>query len=170
MRNLNLYVKECIKEMENYGIDVSKLPDIEWKVNTRAKKRFGQCIKRNGKWEINISYFMLDENILKDDHHLKDTIIHEILHALTPSSGHKGTWRELARQINIRSKGKYDIKRCGSFKEMGITNREIIKPPKVKYILRCDCGDRYYARSSKKVRHPGNWFCRRCQQTLRLIS
>ena len=134
MRDLKQYVDECVNELKDYGIDASKVANcIDWKLS-KATSRYGQCRLKHGRaYEINISSFMLDENILEDDVHLKGTIIHELLHALAPKSGHKGKWKLLAREVNIKSNGKYNIQRCNSLSEMGIKRKEFVNP---KYILK----------------------------------
>lgn len=169
MRDLKQYGIECIQELNSYGIDTSKLPkNIEWKVS-RAKSRFGQCRYYNrNKCEINISKFMLDEDVLVDDHHLRDTIIHELLHALTPKCGHKGEWKRLARKVNVNSHGKYNIQRCGNYKEMGIDTDTLLDKRKIKYIVKCkQCGKEYqHIRRSKSVVHPEFFRCGKCKGPL----
>ena len=165
MRDLNKYAVECINEIRNYGIDEDF---SKWKfvVDGRCSNRMGQC--RYSKKEIGISKFMLDEKILKDDHWLKDTIIHELLHAVTPYSGHKGKWKQLANQVNVKSGGKYNIMRCGDFDELGIKR----KPKKIKYIVECpQCGYQWkYTRMCKVVKHPEWYSCTKDGCNLRLIS
>ena len=170
MRDLKKYVDECVKELNEYDIDASKVANqVKWKTS-RAKSRYGQCRLHNGKpYEINISGFMLDENVLKDDICLKGTIIHELLHALAPKDGHKGKWKLLAREVNIKSNGKYNIKRCSSFDEMGIKKQNVLKP---KYTLRCtSCGNEYYhMRRCVAVNHPELWRCGICEGKLELLT
>lgn len=165
MRDLNKYAAECIKEIRNYGIDEDF---SKWKfvVDGRCSNRMGQC--RYSKKEIGISKFMLDEKILKDDHWLKDTIIHELLHVAAPRSGHKGKWKALANQVNAKSGGKYNIRRCGDFDEMGIKR----KPKKIKYIVECPkCGYQWkYTRMCNTVKYAEYYRCGKDHTNLRLIS
>ena len=170
MRDLKKYANECIAELESFGIDTSKIPaDLDWKVS-RAKQRYGQCKSRNGKaYEINISSFMLDENVLKDDIHLRDTIIHELLHALTPGDNHGPKWKRLANEVNVKSGGKYNIQRCSSDEAMGIKRTDHVK---IRHILKCKgCGREYrYQRKSKAVKHPELYRCGFCKSDLEAIS
>jgi predicted SprT family Zn-dependent metalloprotease len=171
MRDLRKYAAECIAELESFDIDTSSIPaDLDWKVS-RAKKRYGQCKSRNGvPFEINISSFMLDENVLKDDLHLRNTIIHELLHALTPGAHHGGEWKRLANKVNIKSGGKYHIARCSSDENMGIDMKE--KPVKIKYILRCTgCGIKQeYLKKSKVIQHPEWYRCSKCKSDFEVIN
>ena len=172
MRDLKKYVNECLCEIKDYGINIKDLPtDLKFVVNTRAKHRFGQCKYRCGKaFEINISSFMLDENILEDDNHLKNTIIHEILHALTPGDGHKGQWKSLANKVNVSSGGKYHIERCGSWSDMGIDQTKVMSPNRIKHIIMCpNCKHEWkYSRKTKAVKHPNLYQCGKCK--VKLIS
>ena len=171
MRDLNKYVAECIQELATYGIEV---PDgINYVVNTRSKRRYGQCKSINGKaYEINIGSFLLDESILKDDHGLRDTIIHEMLHACSPGSGHKGKWKQLANRVNIKSGGKYDIARTTSYEDMGINEVKIQRKINYKYVLVCDeCGHKYkHQRRTKSVQHPERYRCGYCNGNLSLVT
>lgn len=169
MRDLKRYVDECVMELSDYGIDASKVAKrLNWRVS-RAKQRYGECRFKNSiPYEINISRFMLDESVLKNDLYLKNTIIHELLHALAPKAGHKGEWKRLARQVNLGSNGKYNIQRCNSLSEMGIKETAIAKP---KYTLKCkECGNEYYhMRRCRSVNHPELWRCGKCKGHLELI-
>lgn len=168
MRDLQQYIRECVEELKTYGIFINEIP--EFKVNTRAKSRFGQCKYRNGKaYEINISSFMLDESVLKDDIYLRATIIHELLHAITPGEHHTGEWKRLANKVNVRSGGKYAISRTSSYESMGIKKTSI---QKIKYIVECTgCGLRWeHQRKSKSVKNPQNYVCGRCKGKLKVIT
>jgi len=77
MRNLDEYAIQCMEELDAIGIEYGNI--IEVKVNTRAKKRWGQCRAVPGGYSINISVVLLDER--NDEQGLKETIIHELLHS-----------------------------------------------------------------------------------------
>lgn len=168
MRDLQWYVNDCIRELEEYGIEnAHELLKWRYVVNKRAILRFGQC--RYGYKEINISEFLLDEKITFDENQLRDTIIHEMLHALTPKSGHKGKWITLANKVNRASKGKYNIKRCGDYD--GIHEDELDKKNKPKYIIKCKkCGTTWnHYRMCPSVKHPERFRCG-CGGDIKLVS
>ena len=173
MRDVTTYGKECINELKTMGIDTGRIPkDIGFKTS-RAKSRFGQCKTklRNGiitDCEINISSFMLDEDILEDDRFLKQTIIHELLHSMTPNEHHGGEWKRLADKVTRKSNGKYVITRANSFEELGIDRKKVAKPKKIRYQVACpQCGATWnYQRKSKVVNNPENYRCAGCKKTL----
>lgn len=173
MRNLQKYYNECIIELTNMGISTWEVPDVDLTISKRAKKRFGQCRFYNGEaYEINISEFLLDENITPDEDALKNTIIHEILHALTPGEHHSGEWKRLANLVTRRSGGKYNVKRTTSYEEKGIDRQKVQRPVKIRYILECvKCRKQYkHQRKGKAVKHP-EWFrCGKCRGNLELVS
>lgn len=107
--------------------------------NTRAKRRWGQCKKVPGGFEINISTRLLVDDV--DEKSLMDTVLHEVLHTCPNCMNHGKTWKEYARRLN--KKFGYDIKRCTSSEEKGIepTSRE----QDYKYIVKCEnCNLKYY--------------------------
>ena len=178
MRDLKRYGVECINEMEAMGIDMSKLPTIDWIVNKRAKRRFGQCCynRMKGRCEINISQFLLNEDITPNEDALKNTIIHELLHALNPGEGHKGKWKEMANCITRKSNGRYIIKRCTSYEEKGINKEDLHltkhKSLQPKYIIRCrECGGQTVrTKKTKVIKRPDLYRCGRCRGKLEIIS
>lgn len=172
MRDLNKYFNECITELTNMGISTWEVPDVDLTISKRAKRRYGQCKTRNGvAYEINISEFLLDESVTPDENALKNTIIHEILHALTPGEHHGGEWKHLANIVTQRSGGKYNIKRTTSYEEKGIDRQKVQRPVKIRYILECvKCGNQYkQQRKSKAVKYPERFRCGRCRGSLELI-
>lgn len=61
----------------------------------RAKRRFGLCSYK--RQTISLSLHL---TLLNDEEHVKDTIIHEIAHALAPRGAHHGPeWKAVARSL-----------------------------------------------------------------------
>lgn len=69
----------------------------------RAKRRFG-CCKYRSKL-ISLSMYLTELNSVDD---VKDTILHEIAHALCPKQGHNEVWRRKAIEIGCNGKRCYD--------------------------------------------------------------
>ena len=60
-----------------------------------AKRRAGQCDYKNKTISLSRHYVKY-----ADEDHIKDTILHEIAHALVgPRHGHNAVWRQKAREI-----------------------------------------------------------------------
>lgn len=169
MRNLMDYAAECMSELDEIGIEYGNI--VEFKVNTRAKKRWGQAKSIPGGYSINISSVLLDER--NDVEGLKNTIIHEILHTCKGCQNHGENWKRLAAKVN-RAYG-YNIKRCSSADEKGVL--EETRPPKpvrttnTNYVVKCDkCGHVYTrTKMSKLIQHPENYRCGCCHGTLSLM-
>lgn len=83
-----------------------------------ARRRFGSCRYRSR--TITMSKYLTE---LNDEHKVKDTILHEIAHALTP--GHKHDWVWRAKAIEIGCNGE----RC--------YNSKTVATPESKYIAIC---------------------------------
>ena len=84
MRDLQKYAKECIIDMNKLGIVVPYIK--EFKINTRAKQRFGQCRKEPDGFSININVNLLNEEVPLSS--LKETLYHEIIHTLPNCFNH----------------------------------------------------------------------------------
>lgn len=167
MRDLNKIARECMEELDSIGIPFSIV--LEWTINTRAKKRWGQCRKINGYYFININ-----EDLLREDSSLaglKNTIIHELLHTCPGCMAHNAMWNKWASKVH-RELG-YDIKRTSSAEEKGLseelrerraTEEKERIARKIKYKATCNgCGSTgYYQRWTKFLANPGNYRCGRC--------
>lgn len=79
-----------------------------WKavIDTRPRKRLGQCRYRNR--EIGISAYHVTYH---SDEDVRDTILHEIAHALVgPGHGHGPVWKAKARALGIRPRASVEVK------------------------------------------------------------
>ena len=118
MRDVNVIAIECMRELENIGIKCGNVIKID--VNTRSKKRWGQCRKIGNNYIIEVNQILLREDTDIDG--LKNTIIHELLHTCKGCMKHTGEWKQLAEKVN-RYYG-YNIKRCDSADEKGISEEQ----------------------------------------------
>lgn len=142
---LKRLVKESEKELIDIGLGHKLKKDINYTINYRAKKRFGQCC---GKKDINISSWLLEIGTDKD---IKNTIIHEILHTFEDTIGHKAKWKYYANYVNNRT--DYNIERTGSIYETYYNAKIIFREKEVyNYKITCKkCGGIIYRqRLSKK--------------------
>lgn len=115
MKNLQAYAELCKTEVKNAGIPVGNI--VEFKVNKRAKSRWGQCKRRGPCYFIEINSDLLADDI--PDSSLNDTLIHEILHTAPDCMNHGCLWNHYANIMNSRG---YHISRTSTAQEKGIEN------------------------------------------------
>ena len=107
MKNLQNLAAACEADLRSIGIRPGRVS--AWRVDTRAKSRWGQCRELTpGCFEISIAARLLQDDV--SDQAAKDTILHELLHTVRGCHGHTGRWAELAAQVN-RLLPQYTIKR-----------------------------------------------------------
>lgn len=159
MKDLQKLFKECKKELDYIGIKYGRIESIT--INSRAKKRWGQCriTLRSQSWENRIFSINISERLLQDDitdNACKNTIMHELIHTCNNCFNHGSEWKHIADIVNDFY-SFYNIKRCTSAEEKGI-NEEIEKKES-RYILRCKCcGKLFYKdRMCNVVRYPEDY-------------
>ena len=164
MRDLNAIAQECMKMLDDIGIEYGKI--MEFKVNTRAR-RWGQCKRVSGVYSINISATLLDES--NDIDGLKNTIIHELLHTCNGCMNHGEKWKMMANKVN--NTYGYNIKRCSDVSEKGVKKdtRPKHKAITYKYEVKCQkCGNIYQrSKMSNIVQHPEHYRCGKCHGELK---
>lgn len=105
----------------------------------RARRRFGLC--DYGARRISLSKHL---TALNSEAQVRDTLLHEIAHALTPGAGHGARWQDACLRL-----GATPRRLCGV---------EVKQPP-AKYLLVCThCG--LELSRERKTRRP--LACRRC--------
>ena len=115
-----------------------------------AKRRFGCCFYVKKK--ITLSLPLCAENLDKVDTRIKNTILHEIAHALCvevlgihEGRGHGSNWKSIAKQIGC------DGERCYS--------GDSVNKPQSKYTLICDSCGRETPKHRKVTR---SYACGKC--------
>lgn len=172
MKDLKKTGAECVREIEREGISV---PEVRWKVTNRFTARLAQCRyesatrkpsrtgcvynRRTRRYYYN---FVIDVSsiLLQDDFPaagMKQTILHELLHACAPGDGHGYLWKEYADRINAAY--GYHIQRLAGAEETAAFNRGVGEAHPWKYILKCEkCGYEVRRRRiSRLVQHP-EWY------------
>lgn len=165
MRDLIDFTIQCMNELDRIGIPYGNVIDVT--INTRAKKRWGQCRKVPGGFTININVVLLDEK--NDVEGLKNTIFHELLHTCPDCWNHGTKWKAYAAMV--RRELGYNIQRTSSAEEKGV-----IKEPEVertpKYQIVCNgCGniwERY--KMSKTIKQISRCRCDSCNGRLSVFS
>ena len=81
-----------------------------WKFvwDTKARCRYGQC--RYDKKEIGITKSMAIRNTLEET---KNTVLHEIAHALAPGHGHNHVWKQKCLLVGAQPERCYNSKNRG---------------------------------------------------------
>lgn len=153
MKDLNMIYEWAMDIIEKCDIEIGTITNVT--INTRAKKRWGQCKynRSTNTYTININ-----GDILADDVPFKpvlETMIHEILHTCKGCFNHGAEWKRMA-EIVKRETG-YNVTRCTGAETFGI-HREP-KHKEGKYVLVCEkCGKKITReRMSNFVKHP-EWY------------
>ena len=155
MKNLENLAAACETDLRTLGIRPGRV--VDWKINTRAKSRWGQCRELcPGCYEISIAARLLQDDV--SDQAAMDTILHELLHTVRGCRKHTGRWAALAERVN-RLLPHYTIKRTASPGEKGIEAPAPIRENR--YILRClRCGREFCReRQSRIIQHPEQYRC-----------
>lgn len=112
----------------------------------RARRRLGSCRASHRRITLSAPLTRLNRRGV-----IRDTILHEIAHALAPGDGHGPAWRAACRRVGARPE------RCA-------VDGEVVLPP-APYALVCDrCGARY----ARFRRSRGRYLCGRCRASSRV--
>ena len=133
-------------KLEELGLPLSREIAPQPVVNTRAKRRLGCCIRREGRFTIQVS-----QSILGDPQLLRATLVHELLHTCYGCQNHGKRWKAYAQTAG-EALGLSITRTVKAEGESQPLRRE-----EMKYFLRCEqCGaviGRY--RMCKLVKYPG---------------
>ncbi len=107
----------------------------------RARRRLGACRPSGRRITLSAPLTLLNDQAV-----VRDTVLHEIAHALTPGAGHGASWRAACRRIGARPE------RCAADGEVTL--------PAAPYALVCDrCG----TRTPRYRRTRTRYLCGRCR-------
>lgn len=141
-------LRQVIQEARQLHIPISHQIQPHVVLNSRAKMRFGRCIKQGSIYVIELS------TELTEIWAMKQTLAHEILHTCFGCHNHGNRWKRYAELMN--SAYGYQIHRVDPPLVLGA------KHPPVRYRLRCtSCGAEICRmKRSKLVEHPDLYRCR----------
>lgn len=100
------YIMCEIKKFANHNLQKYKLYDWQFEFMD-SKKVLGLCVYSERKIKLNIN-FAKNHGF---DSEVKDVILHEIAHALTPGAGHNRDWKRVCRIIGARPEATTSIER-----------------------------------------------------------
>ena len=110
---LNAVAEICLEKLDAIGVPYGKI--TEFTINTRAKKRWGQCRKcPDGTYKININVALLDKKCIDG---LVETLMHEIIHTCPGCMNHGPEWKKWADLVG--KEYGYSITRTKSAEELG---------------------------------------------------
>ena len=162
---LNKLYLECIKELQNIGIDILNkelIGTIDIKISKRNNKRYGCCKQENPNKKYKIVQKIGRRKIIKyekfDTHHIeiskwvmdlndeiiKNTIMHELIHCIPFCNNHGKEFKKYVAYIN--KKLGYNITSKGNKKEdYKASNLEYQEENSYKYKIICkNCGQIIY--------------------------
>lgn len=149
-QELNAMLLAQEEALRGLGIPLSQEISPQVEVNTRAKRRLGCCVHREGRFFIQVSV-----SILENPELLRATLVHELLHTCYGCQNHGKRWKSYAAKVG-ETLG-LAIERTVAVK--GQPQR--LRQDPVKYLLRCQsCGAVIpRRRMSKAVKFPSRYRC-----------
>lgn len=167
-------LQEEIAKAKALGLNIGSISShIEF---PKARSFYGMCHHEQNRYEgksysyyIRISYFFLEAS----EADIRETLMHEVLHAEKGSKGHGDKWKESAYKAN-QAYG-YHISRVGTHSGFSVREEAIrqdkAKNPKYdehKYCVECPkCHHQWYFPTMRKiVREPGIYYCKKCKESL----
>jgi len=140
---LNEILEVVINEAQEVNIPVSFYINREVKINTRAKKRMGCCLKKGNEYIIEISSFVID----CEEKLIKEILAHEIIHTCDGCFNHGSLWKTYVKRMNYIY--GYNIKTRSSSEDLGKKYKENIN---YKYVIKCEkCGKEIYRLKKSKL-------------------
>ena len=163
MKVLDIYetANECLAELDEIGIVYGNI--VDFKVDTRAKRRLGLCSIVDNGFVISVSKTLLenDENFKL----LKETILHEIIHTCEGCFNHGDRWKKIASIVN--NAYDYDIKRAIETKEF---DAEYSKRNHSHKVVCTGCGQEVFRlRECSLTQHPELWKCCKCGERFKRV-
>ena len=147
---LNALAAALAAQLRGLGIPLSQEIEPQVEINTRARRRLGCCAWKGGRFVIQVSQGILEEEAL-----LRATLAHELLHTCYGCQNHGKRWKGYARK-------------AGEALGLSITTTVAVQGPlqplrqdPVKYLLRCQaCGREFpRRRMSPAVKKPSRYRC-----------
>ena len=115
----------------------------------KAQRRLGLCSYREKKIVLSLDFVLLNE---WED--VKDTVLHEVAHALCPGCSHNWIWKNKCREIGANPER--------------LADGEKINTPEAPYIAICACGQKHTV--YRKGKYFYKYLCRRCRSPLVFVE
>ncbi len=157
-RDLQEYYTQAKVIMMHLGYDV---PSIPVTINNRLTRVLGRYFRQQNRIEISGAFF---RNARADE--IMNTLVHEICHQVSPTSGHTGDWKRIAD--NVSRNTPYKIERLHRAK----TEDDYHSPQKARpYVLECTCCGRKhsYTKKTKAYINYTEYRCGDCKGALKQV-
>lgn len=150
----NIY-KDVLTDFDNLKIPYAK--EVPIVINSRAKRRQGCCKKKDGKFIIEISEFVLDYPV----NEIKNVVAHEIIHTCYGCFNHQKRFKAYGEKLKALG---YSV--TTTYKGEEKTPAEL----DARYMVVCqDCGEVIYRiKRSPLIIHPEKYRCARCRGKFRV--
>jgi len=132
-------------------IPVSREIDPQVRLNRRAWTRFGCCVRRGGKYTIELSARLAEQG---SEEAILQVLAHEALHTCYGCSNHGARWRGYAQRMNDAY--GYHIRRTDNYSGLGLEDDRPIRY----WVVCAQCGRRIpRMKRSPLVDHPERYRC-----------
>lgn len=147
---LNSLMASLAEALRGMGIPLSREIQPQVAVNTRAQRRLGCCVGKDGQFTIEVSVRVLGNPQL-----LQTTLLHELLHTCYGCQNHGKRWKAYAQKVGVVF--GVEIQRTVEVEGQSPPLRQ----DPVKYLLQCQsCGQVIPRRRlSKAVKYPSRYRC-----------
>lgn len=147
---LDSQLASSIRELRTLGVPISREIRPGLVVNTRAQRRLGCCVYRDGAFIIEVS-----ARILEDFQLFKVTLLHELLHTCYGCQNHGKRWKAYAQKVGEA----LGVEIARTVQLEGQPQR--LRQEEVKYLLQCQSCGRVIPRKrmSKAVKYPSRYRC-----------
>ena len=144
-------MQEVAAELWEADIPVSEQIDPQVRVNRRAKKRYGSCIRKGKRFVIELSAYLEDA----EEPVVRTVLAHELLHTCPGCLNHGVRWKSYAERLRVRY--GYEIARTASYGVLPET-----EPKTPQYMLQCQSCGAVIPRQkmSKLIRAPWRYRCK----------
>ena len=141
----------AIAQARAVKIPVSQEIDSHVRINRRARTRFGCCIRKDGRYTIELSAQLAEQGSADA---ILQVLVHEVLHTCYGCSNHGARWKGYAQRMN-EAYG-YHIRRTDNYGELGIEDDRPVRY----YVVCMKCGRRIpRMKRSPLVDHPEHYRC-----------
>lgn len=105
-------LRAVLEQVRAAGIPAAAQIDPHVRLNTRAKKRYGRCICKNGRYEIELSAHLVHA----ESPFVYAVLAHEVLHTCPGCMNHGPLWKQYAARMgsdtDIRLRARRSMRWC----------------------------------------------------------